>query len=105
MHIFHPHGTVFEASCRLDYFCTNNQVEYEALLFRLELLVNAGVSHIEAYGDALLIVQQVAKVFQCNDESLNMYLDKCLDIIAGLDYFSISHVSRQDNWLANELAQ
>ena len=34
-----------------------------------------------------------------------MYLDKCLDIISNLDYFSISHVSRQDNWLANKLAQ
>jgi hypothetical protein len=32
-----PHGTVFEASCRLEYFCTNNQAEYEALLFGLEL--------------------------------------------------------------------
>src|SRR5664279_3641497 len=100
-----PHGTVFEASCRLDYFCTNNQAESEALLFGLKLLVDAGVSHIKAYGDSLLIVQQVAKVFQCNDELLNVYLDKCLDIISNLDYFSISHVSRQDNWLANELAQ
>ena len=100
-----PHGTVFEASCRLDYFCTNNQAEYEALLFGLELLVDAGVSHIEAHGDSLLIVQQVAKVFRCNDELLNMYLDKCLDIISKLDYFSISHVSRQDNWIANKLAQ
>ena len=51
-----PHGTVFEASCRLDYFCTNNQAEYEALLFGLELLVDAGVTHVEAYGDSLLIV-------------------------------------------------
>ena len=100
-----PHGTVFEASCRLNYFCTNNQAEYEALLFGLELLVDAGVSHIEAYGDLLLVVQQVAKVFRCNDELLNVYLDKCLDIISGLDYFHISHVSRQDNWLANKLAQ
>jgi hypothetical protein len=34
-----------------------------------------------------------------------MYLDKCLDMIATLDYFSIAHISRQDNWNANELAQ
>jgi hypothetical protein len=27
-----------------------------------------------------------------------------LDIISTLDYFSIAHVSRHDNWLANELA-
>jgi hypothetical protein len=60
-----PHGTIFEASCRLEYFCTNNEAEYEALLFGLEVLTDAGVTHVEAYGDSLLIVQQVAKIFQC----------------------------------------
>ena len=61
-----PHGTIFEASCRLDYLCTNNEAEYEALLFGLEILKDAGVTHVEVYGDSLLVVQQVAKIFQCN---------------------------------------
>ena len=100
-----PHGDVFEASCRLEYFCTNNQAEYEALLFGLEMMVAVGATHVEAFGDSLLIVQQVNKVFQCIDGSLNMYLDKCLDIISTLDYFNISHISRQDNSVANDLAQ
>ena len=39
------------------------------------------------------------------DESLNVYLDKCLDIIYTLDYFNIAHISRHDNWRANELEQ
>ena len=71
----------------------------------MEILIDAEVTHIKAYGDSLLVVQQVAKIFQCNSGSLSIYLDRCLDIISTLDYFSISHVSRQDNWLANELAQ
>ena len=50
-------------------------------------------------------MQQVNKVFQCIDGTLNMYLDKCLDIISTLDCFSISHISRQDNEAANDLAQ
>ena len=33
-----PSGAVFEFSNQLDEFCTNNQVEYEALLFGLEFL-------------------------------------------------------------------
>ena len=98
-------GTIFEASRRLEYNCTNNQAEYEALLFGLEFLVSAGVTHIEAYGDSLLIVQQISKVFQCLDGSLNVYLNRCLDVISTLDYFTLAHVSRHDNWLANELAQ
>ena len=37
-----PHGTIFEDSCRLDYLCTNNEAEYEALLLGLEILKDAG---------------------------------------------------------------
>jgi hypothetical protein len=30
-----PRGVVFETSARLEYFCTNNQVEYEVILLGL----------------------------------------------------------------------
>jgi hypothetical protein len=40
------------------------------------------VKHVEAFGDSLLVVQQVADVFQCFDGSLNVYLDECMKIIA-----------------------
>ena len=51
-----PSGAVFELSNRLEEFCTNNQVEYEALLFGLEFLQSMGVKHVEAFGDSLLVV-------------------------------------------------
>ena len=69
------------------------------------MLLAIGATHIEAYVDSLLVVQQISKVFQCFNESLNVYLDKCLDIISTLDYFSIAHISRHDNWRANGLGQ
>ena len=46
-------GAVFELSNRLEEFCTNNQVEYLALLFGLEFLQSMGVKHVEAFGDSL----------------------------------------------------
>ena len=57
-----PSGAVFELSNRLEEFYTNNQVEYEALLFGLEFLESMGIKHVEAYVDSLLVVQQVSKV-------------------------------------------
>jgi hypothetical protein len=48
-------------------------------------------------------MQQVASVYQCFDGSLNTYLfDK---IIALFDDFTIQHVSRDENTIANDLAQ
>ena len=84
-----PNGAVFELSNRLEEFCTKNQVEYEALLFGLEFLQSMGVTHVEAFGDSLLVVQQVSKVCQCYNGALNAYLYKCLDIISCFDEFVI----------------
>ena len=80
-----PNGVVFEFSNRLEEECTNNQVEYEALLFGLEFLQSMGVKRVEAFEDSLLVVQQVSKVCQCYNGSLNAYLDKCLNIISSFD--------------------
>ena len=64
-----------------------------------------GVKHVEAFGDSLLVVQQVSKVCQCYNGSLNAYLDKCLDIISSFDEFIIKHIPREENGKANTLAQ
>ena len=80
--------------------CTNNQVEYEALLFGLEFLQSIGVKHVEAFGNSLLVVQQVSKVCQCYNDSLNAYLD----IISSFDEFIIKHIPREENGKANTLA-
>jgi small nuclear ribonucleoprotein (snRNP)-like protein len=63
-----------------------------------------GIKHVEAFRDSLLVVQQVVGVFQCFDDSLNAYLDKCLEIIALFDNFTTQHVSRDENTVMNDLA-
>ena len=60
--IVSPRGAIFEAFNRLDHDCTNNQTKYVALLFGLKILHYMGVKYVEAYGDSLLVVQQVSKV-------------------------------------------
>jgi ribonuclease HI len=99
-----PKEVVFEQSVHLEYFCTNNQAEYEAILFGLQILSSMAVKHIEAFGDSLLVVQQVAGVFQCFDGSLNVYLGKCLKNIALFDNFNVQHVSKDENTVVNNLA-
>jgi hypothetical protein len=64
-----------------------------------------GVKHVEAFKDSLLVMQQVAGIYQCFDGFLNAYLDKCLEIIALFDDFIVQHVSRDENTVMNDLAQ
>jgi hypothetical protein len=64
-----------------------------------------GMKHVEAFENSLLVVQQIAGTFQCLDRSLNACLDKCLEIIALFDDFTVQHVSRDENTIVNDLAQ
>jgi ribonuclease HI len=100
-----PSDVSFDFSSRLKTYCTNNQAEYEALLFGLELLNCMGVKHVKAFGDSQLVVQQVLEEYQCFDGTLNSYLEKCWSIIHSFDEFSIRHISRVENHRANNLAQ
>jgi ribonuclease HI len=99
-----PRGAIFEQSVRLEYFCTNNKAKYEAILLGLQILSSMSIKHVEAFRDLLLVVQQIAGVFQCFNGSLNAYLGKCLEIIALFDNFTVQHVSRDENTVADDLA-
>jgi hypothetical protein len=61
-----------------------------------------GVKHVEAFSDSLLVMQQVADVYQCFDRTLNAYLDKCLEIIALFDDFTMQHISMGENTVVND---
>jgi ribonuclease HI len=100
-----PTGAIFEQSVRLEYFCTNNKVEYEAILFGLQIFSSMGIKHVEAFSDSLLVVQQVADVFQYFDGSSNAYLDKCFEIITLFNDFTVQHVSSNENTVVNDLLQ
>jgi ribonuclease HI len=94
-----------DLSIRLEFACTNNQVEYESLLHGLEFLRDLGARDADVFGDSNLIMQQIRGGSQCLDGVLNSHWDKYLDIIKLFDTFSIKHIRREENSQANQLAQ
>jgi ribonuclease HI len=51
-----PHGVEQEFSIQLEFACTNNQAEYEALLSGLELLSDVGARQVDIFGYSQLVV-------------------------------------------------
>jgi ribonuclease HI len=70
-----PSGEVFYHSYRLEFCCTNNVAEYEALILRLNLVIDKGVTILEVKGDSDLIVLQVLMRFSTKNEKLKKYRD------------------------------
>jgi ribonuclease HI len=62
-----PGGAIFEQLVRLEYYCTNNQAEYEVIVLGLQILSSMTVKYVKTIGDLLLVMQQVADKFQCFD--------------------------------------
>jgi hypothetical protein len=70
-----PSGEVLYHSYRLEFRCTNNVVEYEALILGLNLAIDKGVTILEVKGDSDLIVSQVLMRFSTKNEKLKKYRD------------------------------
>jgi ribonuclease HI len=100
-----PSGVYIDLCIRLEFSCTNNQVEYESLLHELEFLRDMRARDVDVFGDHNLIVQQIRGDSQCLDGVVNSYQDKCLDIIKLFATFNIKHIPREENNRANQLAQ
>ena len=48
-------------SCRLEFECTNNTIEYEALVQGLRKAIELKVENLKVYGDSKIIVKQIRK--------------------------------------------
>ncbi|KAI5320936.1 hypothetical protein L3X38_040644 [Prunus dulcis] len=65
-----PLGVRHYYSFQLDFQCTNNRAEYEALIIGLEMLVELGIQSVEILGDSMLVLKQIAGEYKCLNPSL-----------------------------------
>ncbi|KAL6219985.1 hypothetical protein ACLB2K_007743 [Fragaria x ananassa] len=103
--IENPAGDRFSYSFQLDFKCTNNQAEYEALIIGLEILLDLGVREVQVFGDSLLVVNQLVEKFKCLSLSIEPYLRKAFDLLNRFNDVYIEHIPLEFNFAANELAQ
>ena len=57
-----PAGKIHNLSYRLEFACTNNVTEFEALLLGIENTCNIGFSHLSLFGNSELVVNLTHKI-------------------------------------------
>ncbi|XP_017972718.1 PREDICTED: uncharacterized protein LOC18601752 [Theobroma cacao] len=55
-----PNGKYYPATTRLNFNCTNNMAEYEALVMGLQVAIEMKANAIDVYGDSALIADALA---------------------------------------------
>jgi len=83
---------------------TNNQAEYEALIFGLEHALEYGIKHLLVFGDSLLVIQQINKIYKVKNKGLIELYNKIVILTNQFQYIEFIHVYRDKNTRADELA-
>jgi ribonuclease HI len=68
-----PKGNKMFISCRLEFDCTNNIAEYEALIQGLKRAIDLNVKLLIVFGDSEIIVKQVQNSIHCVSAHLKNY--------------------------------
>ncbi|XP_075486372.1 uncharacterized protein LOC142525978 [Primulina tabacum] len=100
-----PTGVKTALSFNLDFQCTNNQAEYEALVIGLEILRDLGARDVLIIGDSQLVLKQMSGEYKCSSLALAPYFTAASQLLDDFEDVTFQHVPRQDNWEADELAQ
>jgi len=102
--VVYEDNTVKHTSYRFFGVLTNNQSEYQALLDSLKFLVeNNLLSQVDFYSDSELMVKQIKGEYKVKDVELSKIYEEVIDKIRKIDKFSITHIRREKNSLADKL--
>ena len=99
-----PTGEHLEQAIRLGFPASNNEAEYEAILFGLDLALALSVSKLRVYSDSQLVVRHVQKEYKAKDARMTRYLTKVRDTLQRFTEWTIEKIKRSENGRANALA-
>ena len=81
----------------------NNVAEYVALLEALQHAIEANAKTLRVFSDSEVVVKQMTGEYSCRSPRLHSLNWTCRKLARAFD-FSISHIPREQNRRANELA-
>jgi ribonuclease HI len=90
---------------KLDFSCTNNIAEYEALLLGLRKLKAMGIRRAILRTDSQVISGHIDKSCKARDPKLKKYLDTVRRLEASFEGFSVKNISKGENEHADLLAK
>jgi len=85
-------------------YATNNQAEYWAIIVALEETARLGAGAVDIKSDSELVVEQLNGRYRVKKASLRPLYQKVVQLIGSLESFTITHIPREQNREADNLA-
>ena len=83
---------------------TNNQAEYRAIIAALEKAIRLGAKRVELKSDSELVVKQINGEYRVKKAALKPLYQQVKQLQGLLENFTITHILRQQNIEADNLA-
>ncbi|XP_070005364.1 uncharacterized protein [Nicotiana sylvestris] len=97
-------GQHYPATTRLQFFCTNNTVEYEAYIMGMNMAIDQDVEELLIMGDLDLIIQQAQGEWETRDVKLILYRQHVEDLSKWFKSLEFRYIPRFRNELVDALA-
>ena len=92
-----PRGIKTTLTFNLTFECTNSQVEYEALVIDLEILLELGAKDVRVIGDSQLVLRKLTGKYKCNNLLLTPYFTTVIQLLDSFDNVEFEHMLRESN--------
>jgi ribonuclease HI len=100
-----PRGEQLKYVLQILWEVSDNEAKYEALLHGIRLAISLGIKRLLVYGDSLLVVQQVNKEWDCNKETIEVYVQEVRKLENKFSGLEVHHVLREHNVAADTLSK
>lgn len=90
---------------RLNFPGKNNEAEFESLIVGLKIAKELKVKTLHIFCDSQPVVYQARKEFHAKGARLASYLNRVIELLSDTEYYTITHISKEKNTLADSLAK
>jgi len=96
-----PAGKIHNLSYRLEFACSNDVVEFKALLLGIENALNLGCGHLLVFKNSELVVNLIHKTWSPSNKMMEQYSQTIWALVSNLLSFNITHVRKELNSIAD----
>ncbi|GKB72503.1 reverse transcriptase domain-containing protein, partial [Tanacetum coccineum] len=79
--LINPEGKEYTYALRFKFKTTNNEVEYEALLARLQIAKEMEIESLEIFADSQLMVNQIKGAYEARQPTIKEYLKRTKEVL------------------------
>ena len=83
---------------------TNNEAEYESLIFGIEMLIENKLFNANIFSDSQLVVNQVNGIFKIKNDRMKLLHQRATNLLSSLNDWTFDYIPREKNTIADKYA-